>query len=62
MTGEPDVVPEELQRAALLTAPVIGASFSAVDFSTGFLPPDVAGAAGPNHLVAVHNGVVRIQN
>ena len=35
--------------------------FSAADY-TGINPPDVGGAAGPNHLVAVHNNVMRIRN
>jgi len=47
---------------AFLAPPTVTASFDAVDFNTGFIPPDVGGAAGPNHLVAVHNGTVRIQN
>jgi hypothetical protein len=42
-------------------APIQEASFSAADY-TGINPPDVGGAAGPNHLVVVHNNVMRIQN
>ena len=41
--------------------PTLEASFSAGDY-TGSIPPDVGGAAGPNHLVVVHNGAVRVQN
>ncbi|MCU1531872.1 MAG: hypothetical protein JWO49_1443 [Arthrobacter sp.] len=42
-------------------APIQEASFSAADYP-GIIPPDVGGAAGPNHLVVVHNNVMRIQN
>jgi hypothetical protein len=55
---------EEAPAAALrgLTpAPILDESFPAADFSS-FIPPDAAGAAGPNHLVVAHNGVVRIQD
>jgi hypothetical protein len=37
------------------------AAFSAAGY-TGINPPDVGGAAGPNHLVVVRNNVMRIQN
>jgi hypothetical protein len=44
-----------------LTSPAVSTSFLASD-DTGRFPPDTHGAVGPNHLVVVHNGRVRIQN
>jgi hypothetical protein len=44
-----------------LSSPTVSASFLASDDS-GRFPPDTHGAVGPNHLVVVHNGRVRIQN
>jgi len=44
-----------------LSSPAVSASFLASDDS-GRFPPDTHGAVGPNHLVVVHNGRVRIQN
>jgi hypothetical protein len=41
-------------------APIPEASFSAAG-CTGMNPPDVGGAAGPNHLVAVRNNVLPAQ-
>lgn len=44
----------------LPSAPVTTGGFDAVA-DTGFVPPDSHGAAGPNHLVTMINGGVRIQ-
>jgi hypothetical protein len=44
-----------------LSSPAVSASFLASD-DNGRFPPDTHGAVGPNHLVVVHNGRVRIQN
>ncbi|MBD0372849.1 MAG: DUF4214 domain-containing protein [Pyrinomonadaceae bacterium] len=44
-------------------SPAASSSFQASDSSTNSsLPPDTHGAVGPNHLMVVHNGRVRIQN
>jgi hypothetical protein len=48
------------RRAGLLGRPIMAAAFSAVD-DNGWFPPDAGGAVGPDHLVAVHNGTVRMQ-
>ena len=42
-------------------SPAASASFLASD-DTGRIPPDTHGAVGPNHLIVVHNGRVRIQD
>jgi hypothetical protein len=47
--------------AAIGPSPSTSASFLASDDS-GRIPPDTHGAVGPNHLMVVHNGRVRIQN
>jgi hypothetical protein len=66
-SGLPERAPDEepdarrgAARAGLLGRPIVTASFPAVD-DDGWIPPDVGGAAGPDHLVAVHNGAVRVQ-
>jgi hypothetical protein len=41
-------------------APII--DFSAIPDNNAFIPPDVNGAAGPNHLMTTLNSQVRIQN
>ena len=51
-----------LGPGALAYTPTLEASFTAVDDNGLFIPPDVGGAIGPNHLMAVHNGTVRIQD
>jgi hypothetical protein len=61
----PLAVIEEAERAAgpggLAAAPILDDSFPAVEHNF-FLPPDVAGAVGPDHLLVAHNGTVRIQD
>jgi hypothetical protein len=47
-------------RIGLFNPPMVSASFLAVD-DTGSAVPDVSGAVGPSHLVATHNGLMRIQ-
>jgi hypothetical protein len=55
-----DETPAAAPRA-LTAAPTLEESFPAADFNF-FIPPDAAGAAGPNHLMAAHNGTVLIQD
>ncbi|MDT5060043.1 MAG: hypothetical protein QOH63_502 [Acidobacteriota bacterium] len=60
---EKRAAPQSITSAAATIGPSPGASasFLASD-DTGRIPPDTHGAVGPNHLVVVHNGRVRIQN
>jgi hypothetical protein len=51
-----------LGLGGMAAAPTVEASFTAVDDNGLFIPPDAGGAAGPAHLMAVHNGTVRIQD
>jgi hypothetical protein len=46
---------------ASIASPAPSASFAASD-DTGRFPPDTHGAVGPNHLMVVHNGRVRVQD
>jgi hypothetical protein len=57
--SSPDAV-AEAPRIGIFGRPIVAASFPAVD-DNGFLPPDAGGAVGPDHLVAAHNGTLRIQ-
>jgi hypothetical protein len=59
--GSPSAVDEQPAFGITGGPPTLEASFPAAEYS-GIVPPDVAGAAGPNHLLVAHNGVVRIQN
>ncbi len=46
--------------AALSPSPAT--SFQAQDDDNRFIPPDVGGAVGPNHVMSVHNNNVRVQD
>src|SRR5436190_1890468 len=47
---------------ALAASPSPTNSFQALDDNDTWIPPDTHGAVGPNHLMAMHNGRVRIQD
>ena len=48
--------------APLPPSPAAASSFQALADNLTSFPPDTHGAAGPNHLMTVHNTQVRIQN
>jgi hypothetical protein len=50
------------RQAAASRSPAATDSFLALDDDNTAIPPDVGGAAGPNHLMTVHNTQVRIQD
>ncbi len=56
----PRRVPSQAQ--AVTVSPPPAASFAALGDNNTVIPPDVHGAAGPNHLMVTLNSQVRIQN
>src|SRR5260221_5448277 len=44
------------------SSPPPATSFQAHDDDKRFIPPDVCGAVGPNHVMSVHNSNIRIQD
>ena len=60
--GPPAVEPKLLPPAPLVPSPAPLAQFQALTDNNTFIPPDVHGAAGPNHLVTTLNTQILIQN
>jgi hypothetical protein len=43
-------------------SPAVAVGFMALDDTDTVIPPDVGGAVGPNHVMAVHNDRIRVQD
>src|SRR5437773_10738018 len=43
-------------------SPTLSTNFTGLDDNNTYSPPDTMGAVGPNHLMIMINGQVRIQN
>ncbi len=60
--GAPAVEPKLAPPAPTGPSPPPLSSFEALDDSNSFIPPDVHGAVGPNHLMTTLNTQIRVQN